>query len=263
MASMQKLSFLAGSAAIAAALVGMAPAQAEDTTPSMVDSANVIEADVDMLAEQEAAATATDLDMTAQAETREPIAAEVPLAVADTSEALVLDDTVATSSDALLAVEPGVDGGITPGQQIAQETRPLYQGVTPFYVGVGGNIGIIESSESATGDFGFSVISKVSLGPRFALRPSLVITEKRTSLTVPLTYNFSPIEVGGVNVHPFLGAGIDVPFDQEVGLLINGGVDIPISRQFTLNAQTNWRVTSDFGLGLTIGVGYNFPIFFE
>jgi hypothetical protein len=60
-----------------------------------------------------------------------------------------------------------------------------------------------------------------------------------------------------------VGAGIDVPFDQEVGLLINGGVDIPISRQFTLNAQTNWRVTSDFGLGLTIGVGYNFPFFFE
>jgi hypothetical protein len=109
----------------------------------------------------------------------------VPIAVADSSESLVFDESVATSSDALLAVEPSTEGGFTPGEQVAQVTRPLYEGVTPFYVGVGGNIGIIESDESATGDFGFSVISKISLGPRFALRPSLVITENRTSLTVP------------------------------------------------------------------------------
>lgn len=263
MASMQKISLLAGSAAIAAALVGMAPAQAEETPASMLDSANIADVDAEVLADDLSPATATDLEMTEQLEASEPAPAEVPIAVADTSESLVFDESVATSSDALLAVEPTTEGGFTPGEQVAQVTRPLYEGVTPFYVGVGGNIGIIESRESATGDFGFSVISKISLGPRFAVRPSLIITENRTSLTAPLTYNFRPVQISGINVHPFVGAGIDIPFDQEVGLLINGGVDIPISRQFTLNAQTNWRVTSDFGLGLTIGVGYNFPFFFE
>ena len=58
-----------------------------------------------------------------------------------------------------------------------------------------------------------------------------------------------------------LGGGIDI--GSDLGLLINGGVDIPISRAFTLNSQINWRVTEDTGLGLSLGVAYNFPVFFE
>jgi hypothetical protein len=48
-----------------------------------------------------------------------------------------------------------------------------------------------------------------------------------------------------------------------VGILIDAGADIPISRDFTINTAANMRVTGGFGLGLSVGVGYNFPFIFE
>jgi hypothetical protein len=270
MASMQKISLIAGSAAIAAALCG-APAQAnmgEWTQAESSESGDAVLAEavtaeapeatveIDMTAELEPTATSTDAEIAEIA----PLT-PVDAAIATDSAALALDDTVATDAGSLLAVQPESSPGTSAGEPVAQVTRPLYEGAPPIYVGVGGNIGIIESSRSAVGDFGFSVISKISLGPRFALRPSAVISEKRTAVTIPLTYNFRPMDVNGFAVHPYVGAGVDL--SSEVGILLNGGVDVPISRQFTLNAQTNWRLSDDFGLGLTIGVGYNFPFFFE
>ncbi|WP_008318318.1 hypothetical protein [Leptolyngbya sp. PCC 6406] len=282
MASMQRISLMAGSAAIAAALVGVLPAQAEGMPAAMLSSINSSETDMEAVVHGADAEATLALEMPEVAETAEvapieaisteiepvevvateaePIEAaaadeETATAIAalEISEPLVIDETVSTSAGSLLLAD----------QQVAQVTRPLYEGVTPFYLGVGGNIGIVESGQSAVGDFGFSIISKVSFGPRFAIRPSFTISEKRTSLAVPITYNFSPLQVRGINVYPFLGAGVDVGFNGGTGFLVNGGVDIPISQQFTLNAQTNWRVSSDFGLGIILGVGYNFPFFFE
>jgi hypothetical protein len=269
MTSIRRISLIAGSAAIAAALAGVAPAQAEDTT-TMLSVAEPVElealpstetidvANLELNETEESAFVAVPVEITA------PEAAEVPaFPVAATSEALVLDETVATDASTLLA-DSTDHTLLAQGQEVAQVTRPLYRGASPFYLGVGGNIGIIDSNESATGDFGFALISKISLGPRFSLRPSLVISEDKVSLPIPLTYNFDPISAGeNIAVYPFAGIGADVSFDGDVGFLINGGVDIPISRDFTLNAQTNWRVTGDFGLGIILGVGYNFPFFFE
>ncbi len=283
MASMQRISLMAGSAAIAAALVGVLPAQAEGAPAVMLSSINSSETDMEAVAHGADAEATLVLEMPEVAETAEvapieaisteieplevlateaePIEAaaadeETATAIAalELSEPLVIDDTVSTTAGSLLLAD----------QQVAQITRPLYEGVTPFYVGVGGTIGLVESNPSAVGDFGFAVISKVSLGPRFSVRPTFNISERRTSLAVPITYNFSPLQVRGINVYPFLGAGVDVGFSGgSTGFLINGGLDIPISQQFTLNAQTNWRVSSDFGLGIVLGVGYNFPFFFE
>jgi hypothetical protein len=145
---------------------------------------------------------------------------------------------------------------------LAQSTAGAYGGVAPAYLGVGGNIGIV-SSDGAVGDFGFTVLSKISLGPRFALRPSFIISEKDTSLTIPLTYNFNTASLGGFRLQPYVGAGVDIPFGSDVGVLIDAGADIPISRDFTVNTAANFRVSGGFGMGISIGVGYNFPFIFE
>jgi hypothetical protein len=79
MASMQKISLLAGSAAIAAALVGIAPAQAEETPASMLDSANIADVEAEVLADGVSPATATDLEMTEQLEASEPAPLRCPL----------------------------------------------------------------------------------------------------------------------------------------------------------------------------------------
>ncbi len=274
MTSISRISLIAGTAAIAAALTGVAPAQAEDTATMLsvaepveldalaeVQSIDVANLDVNAVEESEIASTSEEAVVVPEvaAET-----AETAETIATTSESLVIDETVATDAATLLAVDATDETLVTQAQEVAQVTRPLYRGASPFYLGVGGNVGIIDSNESATGDFGLALISKISLGPRFSLRPSLVISEDKVSLPVPLTYNFDPISAGeNIAVYPFAGVGADISFDGETGLLLNGGVDIPISRAFTLNAQTNWRVTGDFGLGLILGVGYNFPFFFE
>ncbi len=146
---------------------------------------------------------------------------------------------------------------------LAQLTRGRYNSVAPMYVGVGGNIGIGDRDETGVASFGFSVISKVSLGPRFSVRPGVLVTNQSTSFTVPITYNFNTLEFANFRFQPYVGAGVDIPTGADIGLLINAGADVPISRDFTLNAVSNWRVTGGFGLGITLGVGYNFPFIFE
>lgn len=269
--TIRRISLIAGTAAIAAALTSIAPAQADDTAtmlsvtePAELDGgadAGAITAERIDIANLElnAAEESEVVTVPVEAATVAPV---IPL---DTTSAdLGIDESIATDASTLETTAVANDTLLAQGEAVAQVTRPLYRGVSPFYLGVGGNVGIIDSAESATGDFGFALISKVSLGPRFSLRPSLIISEDKVSLPIPLTYNFDPISVGEeISIYPFAGVGADVSFDGETGLLINGGVDIPISRAFTLNAQTNWRVTGDFGLGIILGVGYNFPFFFE
>lgn len=294
MASIRHISLLAGSAAVA--LIAALPAQADEQfiqTAIMadiaeVDTAEVIvsesateivetvglemadylnseseavvvteatEASVEVVAVDVTDAEVTDVEVTDAEVTNVEVAQVAPEAieVATMDAVAALEDTASTSADAFF------EG--TEGTEVAQVTRPLYRGVAPFYVGVGGNIGIIDSDESSVGDFGFNIISKISFGPRFSIRPIIGISEDDVNFTIPLTYNFNPIEFGEFNLYPFAGAGADI--SDEVGLLINGGVDIPISRDFTLNGQLNWRTTNDTGLGLSLGVGYNFPFFFE
>jgi hypothetical protein len=286
MASFQQTWFLAGGAAVA--LVATFPAHAEEvTTPAatMAESTRVVIAPV------EVDVTATTVESTGfemansltsesdiVTETMVPVAevAQVEaIAEPEASSALTLDEYLAVTESAV-AEDPFTTSAesffVTPelaqspesidvSQDVAQVTRPLYRGVSPFYLGVGGNIGIIDSGKSAIGDFGFNLFGKVSLGPRFAVRPMLQFSEDDFNVALPVTFNFNPIDLGRFSLYPSLGGGVD--FGDDIGLLVNGGIDVPISRDFTLNSQVNWRVTEDTGLGISLGVGYNFPLFFE
>jgi hypothetical protein len=176
-----------------------------------------------------------------------------------------LSDEVFASADiesVLLAatVEPAPEA--SDAIELAQSTRSAYQ-ITPAYLGVGGNIGFGNRNQSALSSFGFNIISKISLGPRFSLRPGATATNERWSFTIPLTYNFNTLRVAGFRAQPYVGGGVEVPTSGDVGLLISTGADVPISRDFTLNGAANIRVTSGFAMGISMGVGYNFPFIFE
>ncbi|NJL47473.1 MAG: hypothetical protein HC929_08225 [Leptolyngbyaceae cyanobacterium SM2_5_2] len=161
---------------------------------------------------------------------------------------------------ALVDSDAQVAPDLSEGVELAQARG--YSGVSPAYLGVGGNFGFGDP-DSAIGDFGFNVISKISLGPRFSLRPGFFISERFTNFAIPLTYNFNLLRAGGFRFQPYVGAGVDVPFNGNTALMVNAGADVPISRDFTLNTAANFRVTSGFGFGLSVGVGYNFPFIFE
>jgi hypothetical protein len=275
MASLQRIFMLAGGTA---ALVVAGPAQAEEIlapAATMANSTDAISAVVETeISETEFAATGLEMKAllnNASATPAEDIALLEEVTEVEQVSEPTLDDFLAeaapettevpisTSADPL--VETSLFEETPTSPEVAQVTRPLYRGVSPFYIGVGGNIGIIDSGNSAVGDFGFNVISKISLGPRFAVRPMLQFSEDDFNITLPVTYNFNPFEVGGFSLFPSVGAGVD--FGDDIGVLVNGGIDVPISRDFTFNGQVNWRVTSDVGLGVSLGVGYNFGIYPE
>ena len=69
------------------------------------------------------------------------------------------------------------------------------------------------------------------------------------------------MEITRLNVAPYIGGGaiISTGDDSDVGVLLTGGIDVPINTQFTATAGVNVGfVDDDTDVGVMIGVGYNF-----
>lgn len=231
-----------------------------DVTPQAI--AEPVVADEAVAAEVPAAAEVPVVEAIAP---MEPMESDASLLALPETEALTADQSLfdaAGIESALLAATVETAPATSNSIELAQSTRAAYE-ITPAYLGVGGNIGIGNRDNSALSSFGFNVISKISLGPRFSVRPGATITNSRSSFTIPVTYNFSTLTYNGFRAQPYVGAGVEIPTSGDVGLLINAGADVPISRDFTFNAVGNFRVTSGFALGISLGVGYNFPFIFE
>lgn len=146
------------------------------------------------------------------------------------------------------------------GQEVAQELelgRRTRSGSS--YVGVGGSIGL--TGDSGLGDSGFTIFSKIGITNSFSLRPAVVLSGD-TDFIIPVTYDFAfqaePFE--RLNFAPYVGAGviISTESDQNIGLALTGGIDLPISERFTATGSVTAGFLDDVNLGITIGVGYNF-----
>lgn len=129
------------------------------------------------------------------------------------------------------------------------------------YIGVGGNIGL--SGDTALGDGNFTIISKIGLTRNIAVRPSVVLGNDATFL-IPLTYDFSIRQAEALEevlpIAPYVGAGVSIATgdNDNIGLLLTGGIDVPLNSQFTANAAVNVGIADETDIGLAIGVGYNF-----
>ncbi|BAZ44707.1 hypothetical protein NIES4102_17230 [Chondrocystis sp. NIES-4102] len=127
------------------------------------------------------------------------------------------------------------------------------------YIGIGGNLGL--SGDTSVGDGAFAVISKIGLTNTISVRPSVLI-EDDTAFLIPVTVDFSQNRVSNAafNIAPYLGGGLafSTGRDDTIGLLISGGLDIPISSEFTGNAAVNVSFIDDTDVGVVLGVGYNF-----
>ncbi|MEO0968676.1 MAG: fasciclin domain-containing protein, partial [Cyanobacteria bacterium J06639_18] len=131
------------------------------------------------------------------------------------------------------------------------------------YIGVAANIGL--EGDTELGETNFAVISKIGLTKSLSVRPAAVIGDD-TVFLLPLTLDFSPRKtpsVAGksVGISPYLGAGVAVEAgdDTDVGLLVTGGVDVPLGSRFTINGSANAAfLDDDTDVGLMFGIGYNF-----
>lgn len=131
------------------------------------------------------------------------------------------------------------------------------------YVGVAGNIGL-SGNDTALSDGNFTAISKLGLTNYLSVRPSVIFGDD-TIFLVPVTLDFSPRRAGSVGertfaISPYIGAGIAIEAnaDTDIGLLLTGGVDLPLGSRFTLTGGVNAAFLDDTDVGLLLGVGYNF-----
>jgi len=127
------------------------------------------------------------------------------------------------------------------------------------YVGVGLNVGI--TGDTALGDTNFTVLSKIGLTPTISVRPSVMIGDD-ADILIPVTLDFPSYsaEDVGISVAPYVGAGVAITTGDSdvVRLLLTGGVDVPLTPQFTATAAVNAAVFDDTDIGLLLGIGYNF-----
>ncbi|MEH2247895.1 fasciclin domain-containing protein [Nostoc sp.] len=131
------------------------------------------------------------------------------------------------------------------------------------YIGVGGNIGL-SGGDTALSDGNFTVISKLGLTNYLSVRPSVIFGDD-TIFLVPVTLDFSPRRAGSVGertfaISPYIGAGvaIEANADTDIGLLLTGGVDLPLGSKLTLTGGVNAAFMDETDVGLQLGVGYNF-----
>jgi hypothetical protein len=186
---------------------------------------------------------------------------------AGTEETLTpIPGTVATSS-ATLNSEPQQANSQTSDPRIAQSDIDL--GTTTrggsSYVGVAANIGLSGGS-SSLGDGNFAVISKVGLTNSISVRPSAIFGDN-TTILLPVTYDFSfqstdPFKEP-LAFAPYVGVGAAWKSgdNSEFAFLVSGGIDVPLSSQFTATASVNAGFFNQTDVGLLLGVGYNFSGF--
>jgi uncharacterized surface protein with fasciclin (FAS1) repeats len=130
------------------------------------------------------------------------------------------------------------------------------------YLGVAGNIGL--SGDTGLGETNVAVISKIGLTNAFSVRPSAVFGDDILVL-VPLTFDFVPQSANPTgeqtfSISPYIGAGvaIDTSDDADVGLLLTGGIDVPLGNRFTATGSVNAAFLDSTDVGLLLGIGYNF-----
>ncbi|MBW4421620.1 MAG: hypothetical protein KME13_20750 [Myxacorys californica WJT36-NPBG1] len=177
-----------------------------------------------------------------------------------------------TTPDSTTPVTPQFTPGTTP--DTTTPNNNLIPPITPgratrsgsSYVGIGANVGVGDG-DTALGETSFELFSKIGLTRSFSARPSVQFSDDVTIL-LPITYDFNfgagpagPVGGAlGVPIAPFVGIGAAVSTGDggDVALLLTGGVDVPISPQFTATAAVNASVTGQAAVGIRVGVGYNF-----
>ena len=194
-----------------------------------------------------------------------------PEATAGVSEE-ELPGAVSTSATHLTAQpESSSELGTFSGQtdtKVAQELETIDPGRATrggrSYVGIGGALGL--TGGTGIGQGGFLINSKIGLTRSISVRPSVIIGDS-TDFLIPLTYDFylesrDPFEP--IPFAPFVGGGVAFSTDDEndIGFLLTGGADFPLSRQFIANATVNAGFFGDStSVGISLGVGYVFSGF--
>ncbi|WP_375499195.1 hypothetical protein [uncultured Nostoc sp.] len=178
--------------------------------------------------------------------------------------------TVATSSATLTSefVQPTSQTSSQPSAtKVAQSDINLGRTTRggSSYIGVAANIGL-SGDETSLGDGNFAVVSKIGLTNAISVRPSAVFGDN-TTILLPVTYDFTFKSADAFSeplaIAPYVGVGAAYKTgdDSQLAFLVSGGIDVPLTPQFTATAAVNAGFFDETDIGLLLGVGYNFTGF--
>ncbi|MEH2405141.1 hypothetical protein [Nostoc sp.] len=180
--------------------------------------------------------------------------------------------TVATSSATLTSefIQPTSQTTAQPSApKVAQSDIDLGRTTTrggSSYIGVAANIGLSGDADSSLADGNFAVVSKIGLTNSISVRPSAVFGDN-TTILLPITYDFTFKSADAFSeplaIAPYVGVGgaYKTGDDSQFAFLITGGIDVPLTPQFTATAAVNAGFFDKTDVGLLLGVGYNFTSF--
>ena len=152
------------------------------------------------------------------------------------------------------------------GSPVAAESAPTAGNIgyqNNGYVGIGSAIGL-GGNTTALGTGGVPILSKVRFSDSFSLHDATILFGGGAATSMVIVSADFPIrnDAGQTVFSPFIGGGAMLRYNQGLSIspAISGGVDIPISKNFTgtvrLNAGFPEHRQAD--VGFLVGIGYNF-----
>ncbi len=147
---------------------------------------------------------------------------------------------------------------------IAQSVLPTESFQSPnSYIGIGGAIGL-NGNTTSLGSGGLTVVSKLRFTDNFSLHDATVLFGREAATSMIILSADFPIRnsAGQTIVAPFIGGGAQLRYADGlfVSPAVSGGVDIPMSSNFTGTVRLNAGFPSNRSadVGLIVGAGYSF-----
>lgn len=131
------------------------------------------------------------------------------------------------------------------------------------YIGIGSAIGL-GGNTSALGTGGVAILTKVKFSDSFSLHDATILFGDRAATSMVIVTADFPIrnDAGQTIFSPFIGGGAMLRYNQGLSIspAISGGVDIPVSKNFTGTVRVNagFPANSQADVGILAGIGYNF-----
>jgi hypothetical protein len=147
---------------------------------------------------------------------------------------------------------------------MAQSALPIESFQSPnSYIGIGGAIGV-NGNTTSLGSGGLTVVSKLRFTDNLSLHDATVLFGREAATSMIILSADFPIRnsEGKTIAAPFIGGGAQLRYADGlfVSPAVSGGVDIPMSSNFTGTVRLNVGFPNNRSadVGLIIGAGYSF-----
>jgi hypothetical protein len=260
------LTVLSSGLSASAQTVDKVSSQALTDSSATVTSPNEFSTELDTVSQNLSTETTETFTATNLAEVQQPQNPVIQENASATSTPF--PGTVATSSATLTSefIQPTSQTTPQPSTtKVAQSDIDLGRTTRggSSYLGIAANIGLSGDGNSSLGDGNFAVVSKVGLTNSISVRPSAVFGDN-TTILLPITYDFTFKSADAFSeplaIAPYVGVGAAYKTgnDSQFAFLVSGGIDVPLTPQFTATASVNAGFFDQTDVGLLLGVGYNF-----